>query len=550
MLTRRDFHKTLAAVALTSLATGKTAKANIAPFNNLVLNRLTFGANAQSHTEIETLGVREWVEQQLSLPAEDDDLTTRLNAIRLLIEYEEGRSENDKPWDAVSEYRALQYLQTDPADLLHFLDFDEPFDFGERERPAAEVIAASLTRAVHAPAQLREVMTQFWHEHFSVNAMKDEVTAIFFPSYDALMRTHAFGNFRVLLGEVARAPSMLAYLNNDSSRASPANENFARELLELHTLGQENYFNDLYDDWKAVPGALNGVAEGYVDQDVYEVARALTGWSIGDGRETDEGTYSPETGQFAYVESWHDPYQKRILGQEFSANSAPMEDGDRVLDMLAAHPGTARFVTRKMLCRLGIEDPSTAYHDLVAEVFHKQRNAPDQIAQTLRAIIFHDEFSTTPAKKLRRPFEYLTAIYRTSGSEISPRSDAFHWMLKQAGWSQHRVNPPTGHSDDSADWANTATINGMVKLALECHAEWFEADTGTLRTPPKGVSNFGQLAAYWERRYNTADGALDPVLTALDVESDSALWDDGEDLEWISSGMIAALSLTPEFMFR
>lgn len=397
---------------------------------------------------------------------------------------------------------------------------------------------------------MRQVMTQFWHDHFSFNAMKNESTAIFFPSYNKLMRTHAFGNFRTLLGEVARAPSMLSYLNNDTSQASPANENYARELLELHTLGQDNYFNTLYDDWKAVPGGFEGAATGYIDQDVYEVARALTGWSIGDGREISEDTFAPETGRFTYVEGWHDPYQKRILGQGFSANSAPMQDGERVLDMLVSHPGIARFVTGKMLRRLAIETPSDAYHNHVASVFHQYRNAPDQIDQTLRATIFHDEFTATPVQKLCRPFELLCATYRAAGTDVSPRTDAFYWMLKQAGWSQHQVNPPTGLSDHSIDWANTATINGMVKLALECHTEWLEAEHGALRKAPDSVETFGALATYWEGRFGAAVGSLSTVIDAFGEDPDAPLWDAGEDLEWVGGGMIAALTLTPEFMFR
>ena len=550
MLTRRDFHKSLLAVALSSLATGKTAKAGTAPPEELFLNRLTFGANETGRAEIARLGINGWVEQQLALPEQDSTLAKRLADVRLLIEYEAGKSEDGQSWPALSEYRALQYLDRDPKDMLHLLDFDEPLDFTERERPAYEVIVASLVRAVHAPAQLREVMTQFWHEHFSVNSTKNELTAVFFPSYDRVMRKHAFGNFRTLLGEVAKSPSMLAYLNNDTSQASPANENYARELLELHTLGQDNYFNDIYDDWKSVPGALEGMASGYIDQDVYEVARALSGWSIGDGREIGDGTLAPETGRFHYVEAWHDPYQKRILGVEFPPNSAPLEDGEKVLDMLAAHKGTALFVTGKMLRRLGMETPSNAYRQQVAEVFHSNRDAPDQIAQTLRAIIFHDEFANTPARKMRTPFEFLAALYRTTGAEVSPKTDAFHYMLKQAGWSQHQVPPPTGHSDHSADWANTATLNGLIRLGLEGHSEWFGAETGLLRKPPEGVTDFARLTAYWERRFAAPDGALADVTEALGEEPDSPVWDSGEDMEWLGSGMVTALALTPEFMFR
>ncbi len=284
---------------------------------------------------------------------------------------------------------------------------------------------------------------------------------------------------------------------------------------------------------------VEGAATGYIDQDVYEVARALTGWSIGDGREVGEGTFAPETGRFTYVEGWHDPYRKRILGQEFSANSAPMRDGERVLDMLAAHPATARFVTGKMLRRLGIETASSAYHGHVAGVFHQNFDAPDQIAQTLRASIFHDEFAATPAQKLCRPFEFLCATYRAAGTDASPRTDAFYWMLKQAGWSQHQVNPPTGHSDHSRDWANTATINGMVKLALECHTEWLKAEDGALRKAPDDINTFGADA-----------GSLSAVIDAFGEAPDAPLWDEGEDLEWVSGGMVAALALTPKFMFR
>jgi hypothetical protein len=203
-----------------------------------------------------------------------------------------------------------------------------------------------------------------------------------------------------------------------------------------------------------------------------------------------------------------------------------------------------------MLRRLGIETPSTPYQDHVAGVFHQNRDAPDQIAQTLRAIIFHDEFAATPAQKLCRPFEFLCATYRAAGTDVSPRTDAFYWMLKQAGWSQHQVNPPTGHSDHSIDWSNTATINGMVKLALECHTEWFEAEDGALRKAPDGIETFGALATYWEGRFGAEVGSLSSVIAAFDANPDEPLWDEGEDLEWISGGMIAVLALTPKLMFR
>ena len=134
---------------------------------------------------------------------------------------------------------------------------------------------------------------------------------------------------------------MLVYLNNRSSRAGSANENYARELLELHTLGRGAYLNTLYDRWRDVPGATEGRPQGYIDQDVYEAARAFTGWTIADGTGLGGGMALPATGAFTYVEAWHDGYQKRVLGHEFDPFQAPMADGRKVLDLVADHPATA-----------------------------------------------------------------------------------------------------------------------------------------------------------------------------------------------------------------
>ena len=157
----------------------------------------------------------------------------RLTDARLRILYDAGSDANGNTWTATDDLRPLSALTTDPADLTRLVDWSKGMDFSERIRPASEVIAASLIRTVHAQAQLREVMAQFWHDHFNVNAMKSEFTAVYFASHDTLMRAHAFGNFRSLLGQVSRSPAMLYYLNNDESRAAPANENYGRALLEL-----------------------------------------------------------------------------------------------------------------------------------------------------------------------------------------------------------------------------------------------------------------------------------------------------------------------------
>jgi len=267
---------------------------------------------------------------------------------------------------------------------------------------------------------------------------------------------------------------MLTYLNNDVSKASPANENYARELLELHTLGAEHYFNDLYDDWKAVPGALNGQPVGYIDQDVYEV----------------------------------------------------------------------------VLVRLGIERPSVHYRAEIAERFLATSEAPDQIAQVVRAIVLHPEFIQTPPSKLKRPFEFLMSVYRACGAEVTSPRYNLHWWLERAGWTQHQVRPPTGHSDRSADWANTRALNGMVDLALFGLDEWFDAASLDLTKSYHGGGTWADLAQYWSGIF-----ATEPVLGQVEweligLDPDGPIPDDPEYVEMGNKAAIALSALTSEFMFR
>ncbi len=548
MVTRRDFHKGLLGLALASLAAPR-AMANFGVNPPVVyLNRLTFGATSESIAEFERLGLDGWLENQMAMPESDAALEARIAAARLQIEYEAGESDTGEPWAALAEMRHLTMLDQPAAEMVKFMDYDLPMDFAERERPGNEVIAASFIRATHAQGQLREVMTQFWHNHFSANAMKDVETSVFFPAYDRIMRRHALGNFRALLGDVAQSPTMLYYLNNASSRASPANENYARELLELHTMGAANYLNDKYDNWHEVPGADDGLAEGYIDQDVYEVARAFSGWTVGDGDWLDDGTDKPATGEFFYATLWHDPYQKRFLGVEFDANAAPLSDGNKVLDILAAHPATARFVTEKILRRLGLETPRAALKDRVAEVFLKAVDDEDQIAQVVRVIVLSEEFASTRAEKLRTPFEFLIALYRATGTQVVEPQLDLYWQLERTGWTQHQVHPPTGHSDHTIDWANTRALNGMVNFALYAHDGWLD---GIKFNHKAAVKTWGEYAEHWVAALQGPPDAVKAFLKGMEVRHTDVLpLSDDEYMLWGANNAIALAALTPQFMFR
>ncbi len=541
-LTRRQFHLTLMA----SLATTALPRpASATPAADLWLNRLTFGATPADRAGFADPLV--WLEDQLSRPADDPGLTNRLTSARLRIEYEAGSDENGHKWATKDDLRPLASLTTDPAEQLYCIDWEQGMDYAERVRPANEVIAAALIRAVHAPAQLREVMTQFWHDHFSVNSQKDEFTAAFFPSHDRLLRDGAFGNFRTLIGNVARSPAMLYYLNNADSRASPANENFARELLELHTLGAVNYVNDRYDDWPSVPKDADGLAQGYLDLDVYEVARAFTGWSVGDGRWISEGSNAPKTGAFHYIETWHDPYQKRILGIEFAPNRAPMADGEQVLDMLAAHPGTARFVCTKIARRLLTDIPDAALVDSLAAVFLAAKDAPDQIAQVIRALVAHPSFTTTPPGKLRRPFEFMAALYRATGAEITGTENAQHYQLMRAGWRQHEYGPPTGHPDSTDKWTGASSLNRLIDVALYANDDGYGVATIYLTTTEESGS-IEEFLSRWSMKIGSDTAGLAEI---MEMDPSAPVSDlSVEDRQSSAAAAIAFAALTPQFLLR
>ncbi len=283
--------------------------------------------------------------------------------------------------------RPLATLNQPIDQLWPLLVERDKHDGSERRRPLLETISASLIRACYSEYPVREIMVEFWHDHFNVDAWDQEQVAIALPSYDRdVIRPNIFGNFRSFLEAVATSPAMLYYLSNRSSRAGSANENYARELFELHTLGRDAYLNDKYDRWREVPGALQGKPSGYIDQDVYEAARALTGWTVEDGTGIDGHRKLPATGRFAYVDTWHDGYQKRVLATEFDAFQPAMADGRKVLDLIAYHPATARFLCTKIARRLVADEPPPALVEKTVAVWLRNQKAKDQIGQVIRTI--------------------------------------------------------------------------------------------------------------------------------------------------------------------
>ena len=451
---------------------------------HLLAARLSFGPTPALCAALKERGLEAWLDEQLH-PDEkvDADCETRMSKTRWPIEYGAG-GDKGKKWPALKENRALQHLDAPANALWQLQNYEHPMPFEERVRPLEEVRAATWVRAVYSQWQLREVLVSFWRDHFNVNAEKTEAIAAVLPLYDRdVLRRHALGNFREMLEAVAASTAMLYYLDNVFSKASPANENYARELFELHTLGAGAYRNDLYKRWREVPGALSGRPDGYIDQDVYEAARAFTGWTVSNGDEDEHGKRS-NTGAFLYRDGWHDPYQKRVLAAEFDPNQPPMSDGKAVLDLVSNHPATAEHLCLKLCRRFLGDEPPAGLVQKAVQVWRESAKMSDQIARVIRAIVLAPEFVAAPRSKVKNPMELAASFLRGTGAHFRPSPD-FRDAVQSMGYRLFNWPTPTGHPDVNAYWLGTNTTVGRWNLlknlrSNDLHAaHWERADVFT-----------------------------------------------------------------------
>ena len=531
------------------------------------VNRVTYGATPALTEEVSRVGWEGWVDGQLAPDeAADEECKRRIQKARLLIEYEVEPPKAEvagakmmmgAKGRKVKENRPLSLLDK-PIEEVFPMYGKDGVPFSEKSRAMEEVMMATMLRAVYSPWQVREMLVEFWHNHFNVNGDKDESIALALPSYDRTVRAHALGNFRVLLETVAKSAAMLYYLDGVESRASPANENFARELFELHTLGVRHYVNHLHTKWREVPGAMEGKPEGYIDQDVYEAARAFTGWTVENGNEDDEGVKRPLTGKFMLREAWHDPYQKRVLATEFDSQRPGMEDGLRVLDLVARHPATARFIAEKLCRRFLSDDPPEALVEKAAAEFTSAADAPDQISRVMRVILLSPEFLNAEPVKFKRPLEYLASYLRAVGAEFAPRMDVVY-QLEGMGQRLFRWTMPTGHPDASAYWQGGTFLLRRWNLPFQFRDDGWKgiAVCHFLTHTPQECRTIGEVLDHWSARLigkaapEKIRGALLAILADSDEPNASAEFDgEDKDRDQRLAACIALLAVAPEFQYR
>src|SRR5262249_2241454 len=336
-------------------------------------------------------------------------------------------------------------------------------------RIIAELQASRILRAVYSERQLQEVMVDFWTNHFNVFANKGADRWLL-TSYDRdTIRPNALGKFSQLLEATAKSPAMLFYLDNfqsvspDAGAGRPGilrpqqqqrrgiNENYARELMELHTLGVDG---------------------GYTQKDVQEVARCFTGWTIFQPRggaaavagvmpRADERNgrmreaMERAAGTFFFNPRAHDDGEKTVLGHKIPSGGG-MKDGLMVLDILAHHPSTAKFIATKLVRHFVSDNPPPALVDRVAATYKK---SDGDIREMLKTIFFSKEFNSTEAyrAKIKRPFELVVSAIRTLGADTNGGPQTHQWIARM-GEPLYGFQTPNGYSDAAESWVNTGAL--------------------------------------------------------------------------------------------
>ncbi len=438
------------------------------------LNRLAYGPRPGEVDAIARLGLAKWIDRQLSPEKiSDEDAEARLGALRttrlstreLLAKYgipREARREIQQARAQLGESPSEEDVKRVRRELI--AKYGPQMD-GSPRLVLEELQQAKLLRAIYSERQLDEVLVDFWMNHFNVYALKGPARFLIGEYEREVIRPHAWGKFEDLLKATAESPAMLFYLDNWLSadpNAKPAfegrarlgrlrgraaeagrgrrrglNENYAREIMELHTLGVDG---------------------GYTQKDVTEVARCFTGWTIKGLRQQ-----HPE---FSFESRLHDDGDKVVLGQ--AMNGSGKYEGDAVIHLLATHPSTARFIALKLARRFVADEPPPALVDRAASVFTKTGG---NIGEVVRLIVTSPEFSAPEARaaKVKTPLEFVVSAVRTGGARVV---DARELATRVAamGMPLYQQQPPTGYKDVAEAWVSANGLVARLNFGLDLAA--------------------------------------------------------------------------------
>jgi len=411
---------------------------------NHVLSRLTYGARPGDPERVRAIGVSAWIDRQLRPRTIDDAATERALAELTTLQMPITALLREYPRPDAKLRAQLASGEMSRQEMM------ERYPVEKRPvRIADELRAAKVVRAMTSERQLEEVMVEFWFNHFNVFAGKGDVRWYVSAYEREAIRPYALAKFPDLVRATAYHPAMLFYLDNwlsarpdfrvpagpNRGRRGGLNENYARELMELHTLGVDG---------------------GYTQKDVTEVARAFTGWTI-DRPQTD--------GHFVFRPIMHDTGEKIVLGQRIPAGGG-REDGERVIEILTRHPATARFIATKLVRRFVSDTPPPA---LVARVAGSYLSTGGDIPAMLRAIFESPEFWSEDAyrAKIKKPFEFVASAVRALGGTTDAQGAmALARASAEIGEPLYQAQPPTGYADRADVWVNAGALLARMNFAL------------------------------------------------------------------------------------
>lgn len=447
-----------------------------------LVSRFTYGATPGMVDNVMAMGLENWFEKQLAAHAADKSLNERLG------EYDALTMSNREIVNTY--YKNVQILRMAVADGVIDRDSakvnaaryrEELQQYAKEKNIRSEreltrqFINQKILRAIYSENQLQEVLTEFWLNHFNVSFTK-RTCSQFIPAYERdVIRPHAQGKFKDLLIATAKSPAMLLYLDNFSSvgaadsintkrvaskkRAQGLNENYAREVMELHTLGVDG---------------------GYTQTDVTEAARILTGWTIyplgkenfgngyrkllektGEEKLKDRGFI--HDGDFLFTPNRHDTGEKNVLGIYFPAGGG-YEEGIRLLEMLAAHPSTAKFIAAKIATRFVNDSPPESLVNAMAKTFRETNGDIKKVLITMTTSVEFWDASAIRAKT-KSPFELAISSIRALQADVRNPYQVYTWVTRM-GQPVYFYQAPTGFPDKGQHWINTGSLLNRMNFGL------------------------------------------------------------------------------------
>lgn len=429
-----------------------------------LLDRIAFGPTNGEQVRLAELGREAYVVEQL-------------------------RADREEPWVLQAKLSRLDVVRLDGYELG---DLPEP-------KIVEQLQQAALLRAVYSPNQLRERMVDLWTNHFSIYVPK--ARGKFLKGRDDLdvIRAHALGRFPDLLKASAHSPAMLGYLDNQVNRKGVPNENYARELMELHALGVDG---------------------GYTQRDVMEVARCFTGWTYEQGSPLAQiagGKVPVARGRFRFDPSLHDDGPKTVLGHRIPSGGG-IGDGERVLDILAHHPACARFVAHKV-ARYFVGDASDQVEGAAEQAY---RTSGGDLRAVLKPILSSAAITEGPPI-VKRPFDLVVSALRALYADTDGRAVGGH--LREMGQPLHEWPMPDGYPDRTAAWTGTFLARWNFALALAADriagtsVEWSELEAAWPGGP----------AVVWEQITGTP---APPDFDARDPHDAAALALSSPEYQW------------------